>query len=388
MDAGPSTIGTSPARTSRLRSLAVIVTSDCNLRCAYCYEDAKRAGRIEWSTIRAALDVLRATGRPQVDIEFTGGEPLLHFPLIERAFQYFEERRGALRARYCVLTNGLLLDESKAAFLAERGFHLKLSFDGVAAAQDLRGAATFPRLDRLLSRLSESHRDLYAHRLIVAVTVPVASIRRLGDSIEYLLTKHVRSIEVNPATGQAGWDEVAGDDLARQFERIVAASLRHYDSTGRVPVLWLRKRGLNAFDRVPGEAVCGALSGETLAVDTDGQAYPCALFARSAQTFARPSIQQAVAAMQLGDIRDAGLPDRLAGLQSRARACAIFESKAAKHTASGRCSACRFLPQCFICPMATAHEPADWDDDRLPESLCAFNRTALACRERFPATLF
>ena len=47
-------------------------------------------------------------------------------------------------------TNGTLLGDDLLAFLADHDVRLDISFDGVLAAQEVRGAGSFPTLDRLL----------------------------------------------------------------------------------------------------------------------------------------------------------------------------------------------------------------------------------------------
>ena len=79
---------------------------------------------------------------------FIGGEPLLEFPLMRQAVEYIEDAPARhLRVHYEIVTNGTLLRDEQTAFLAEHDFDVQFSFDGVPAAQDLRGAGTFAVLD-------------------------------------------------------------------------------------------------------------------------------------------------------------------------------------------------------------------------------------------------
>ena len=60
-----------------LQLLTVILTARCNLRCRYCFRDAKRARSMTWDTLQAALDLVVRSRQPVVQVLFTGGEPLL-----------------------------------------------------------------------------------------------------------------------------------------------------------------------------------------------------------------------------------------------------------------------------------------------------------------------
>ena len=142
------------ARPAEITQLDVILTAGCNLRCSYCYQNDKKARRMKWDTLRASADLVLASQRPQVGLLFVGGEPLLEFPLIQRAVEYIEERRTASqRIQYQVITNGTLLVDDHLDFFADHGFEVQLSFDGVEPAQQLRGRGTFATLDALLDRL-------------------------------------------------------------------------------------------------------------------------------------------------------------------------------------------------------------------------------------------
>src|SRR5262245_54945662 len=130
-----------------VRSLEVVLTAACNMRCAYCYQNAKQARSMEWDTLKPALDlVLRSTSR-KLDVRFIGGEPLLELPLVERAVAYVKERASAdQRVKFSISTNGTLLDDDAIEFLAEEEFETQLSFDGTEEAQDIRGRGTFGKL--------------------------------------------------------------------------------------------------------------------------------------------------------------------------------------------------------------------------------------------------
>ena len=59
--------------------LSLIVTAQCNLRCSYCYQNAKNARKAEWNVVQAAIDMAFGEGSSQINMMFWGGEPLLEF---------------------------------------------------------------------------------------------------------------------------------------------------------------------------------------------------------------------------------------------------------------------------------------------------------------------
>ena len=367
-------------------SLSLVVSADCNLRCAYCYQDRKQPRQMSWPTMARALDLLTISSRPRADVTFLGGEPLLGYPLIVRAVRRLGRRLPARRRPdYVIATNGLLLTPRRLAFLERHGFDIQLSFDGVAPAQDLRDPGTFAVLDRLLDRLRLRHGRYFRRKVMVAVTATAPAIPHLDDSFEYFLAKGVRDIAIGPAMGHPRLTPAQSAELDRQFGRIFARSLRHYGETDRVPLRLFRKTAAAPKKSPESDLACVAAVGRDLAVDVNGEVYPCALLIRSCQRVARPALDRRLAAMSLGPVTDLeGLQRRRARLPYAAVAAGIFGPQSGKRSSSGRCAACRHASVCFICPIACAKNPDSADANRIPDFQCTFNQVALKYRRRFP----
>ena len=367
-------------------SLALVVSADCNLRCAYCYQDRKQPRHMPWASMARALDLLTRSNRRRADVTFLGGEPLLGYPLIVRAVRRLGRRFPAKRRPdYVIATNGLLLTPRRLAFLERHRFDIQLSFDGVAPAQDLRSPGSFAILDRLLDRLSLRHRAYFRRRVMVAVTVTAPAIPHLADSFDYLLAKGVRDIAIGPAMGHPRLSKTQTSELREQFSRIFTSSLRHYRETRRVPLRLFRKYATSQRKAPESEWACVAATGRDLVVDVDGEVSSCALLIRSCQTVARPALARRLAAMSLGPVTDLdGLQQRRAQLPDAARATRIFGPQSGKRSGLDRCAVCRCAAACFVCPIACAKNPDSADANRIPDFQCAFNRIALEYRRRFP----
>jgi sulfatase maturation enzyme AslB (radical SAM superfamily) len=371
-----------------IQALEVVLTADCNLRCAYCYQNAKRPRSLSWDTLRGALDLLLRSRRRKVEVLFLGGEPLLQFPLIRKAVAYVTATRPRNKAvRYTLITNGTLLGEEQARFLARHRFSAQLSFDGVPAAQDLRAPGTFEVLDRLLERLRLHQPALFHERLSVSLTLTSAAIPHLADSIDYLLAKGVPEISITPiVTHDPGWTNDGIEALDRQFARIFEACCWQHRRTGEIPLLLFRPVGDAKHGHGPEDVMCRAPTGETLAIDVDGQVHGCAVFVESYQKLASAFLRERVWAMRLGDFRAPDFAERLAQYPEATRATEIFHDKRAKHSSFGSCSECRFVDACSVCPASIGHIPGNTDPRRVPDFQCAFNRVALDYRERFDET--
>lgn len=129
-----------PNRTDPIELVGWEITRRCNLSCPHCYTAAGAADRAspELSTAECLSLIDQFAARGTTTIGWTGGEPLLREDLEELSAHAKEH--GIVSG---VTTNGLLLDERRAARLREAGVSsLQISLDGSTAARNavMRGA--------------------------------------------------------------------------------------------------------------------------------------------------------------------------------------------------------------------------------------------------------
>ena len=371
---------------AQINKVDVILTAGCNLRCSYCYQNDKKARRMDWDTLRAAVDLVLASERPEVSLLFVGGEPLLEFDQIRRAVGYAEAHRQAWkRIRYEIITNGVLVRDEHLDFLVDHDFEVQLSFDGVTPAQDLRGRGTFAVLDQLLRRIRVERPAFLAEHLTVAITLTVANLPHLAASVTYFLDNGVQDLAISPAvTDQREWAPASIDELEAQFAQVFEHSLRVFNRTGSVPLTVFRRQEGDSVHKPQGQSMCGVGRGETAAVDVDGQVHGCVMFAESYQVFPTVFLRSRFEAMQMGHLEDSRFADRMAAYPAAARAAEIFHDKQDKYSSYGKCADCRHMPRCAVCPVSIGNAPGNTDPRRVPDFLCAYNLVSLKYREMFP----
>jgi uncharacterized protein len=280
VDAGPEPV----------RALALTVSQTCNLACGYCYAGGGSFGgpdrRMDWDVARRAIDFL-VDGAPPgstVAIAFMGGEPMIARDLIRRAAPYARHRAAARATdvRFAMTTNGTLLTEADAAFLAEHRFAVTVSLDGDRATNDrLRpargGAGSFDRVAAgLAPLLARADRIALSARVTVTpenldLEATVATLGALGFA----------SVGVAPMIASpTGRGALRGDD----FVALLAAMMRCGDAwmaatlDGRHHPFANLATALGELHR--GEArrhSCGAAR-EYLAVDASGALSACHRF--------------------------------------------------------------------------------------------------------------
>jgi uncharacterized protein len=168
---GIELVSTAPGPPPAFHLLAKPTGAVCNLDCAYCFFLSKEM-LYPGSRFRMAEDLLEIYIRqlieaharvPEVTIAWQGGEPtLMGLDFFRRSVELAERYlRPGQRAQHTIQTNGTLLDEEWAAFLAEEGFLVGISIDGPRELHDAYrvtkgGRGSFDQVMRGLGQLREA----------------------------------------------------------------------------------------------------------------------------------------------------------------------------------------------------------------------------------------
>ena len=372
-------------------NLHLILTGQCNLACAYCYQNARPPrGRMSRATARAAVETVLAAGEPPHRVVLSGGEPFL---ARERVIDVIRlVRDGAARwgtVECVVLSNGTLVSNADLEVLAANGVELQLSFDGPEASQSRRMPGTFSLLDRLVARAFERQPSWAARQLTIQMTLPADTVSGLAESVRYHVERGVSVVSVEPlATHDPGWTAGTRRRLECQVQEIVAHSLAHYEHTGRVPVAFLREGtgGDRQSTADPSPFVCGAASGTNVAVDPAGRAWACPSVVPSLQRLP-PLAGEAASALHLGDVRIPDLVRRLRELPRRAGSAPLLRLGEDRRSSRGRCRDCGVASECRVCPVSTAFVPGNRDPHWIPDNQCDFQRVTAEARRGFQARI-
>lgn len=107
------------------------LTSDCNMRCQYCY--AAAGERYEYMSKMTALrvidEMIRINQGCQINVLFHGGEPLICYDVLKSVISHCEKNYRN-RIKFYIQTNCLLLDEEKIAYFIENNVKISISVDG------------------------------------------------------------------------------------------------------------------------------------------------------------------------------------------------------------------------------------------------------------------
>ena len=181
-----------------LEHLRLNVTENCNLRCSYCYErvsDVWNQKRImNWEVAKKAIDqflyYIKKNEKKKISVRFFGGEPMLNWDLVEKSMDYIKNQlTDDVRVSYIINTNGTLIDDTRAKFLAENNISISLSVDGVKDIHDKY--RVYPNGSGSFDIVSSNMNHLIANKcqFNLSVVCTEETLERLPDFLDYVSKK-------------------------------------------------------------------------------------------------------------------------------------------------------------------------------------------------------
>lgn len=273
------------------RSLDLEITSRCNLRCRYCYYFQNEAVDYRDLPTREWLEFFEELGRCAVmNVTLQGGEPFLRDDL-----ESLIRGIAANRMRFTILTNGTLIDDRIAAFIAGTGrcTTVQVSVDGSCAETHdaSRGPGAFARTVAGIKALQRNGAPVSCR-----VTVTRRNVDDLENTARFLLEELGLSAFGTNAAGYLGTCRTNARDMLLSVEERTRAMqtltrlAEKYEgriSASAGPLAEARHwRGMEEARRAraPADSNGGRLTGcnchaNSMAVRADGAMVPCVMLA-------------------------------------------------------------------------------------------------------------
>ncbi len=279
-----------PVKSGEVKALCLHVSHDCNLRCRYCFADegAYHAARevMSFGTAKAAIDfLLEKSGRRKVlEVDFFGGEPLMNFDVVKRTVYYAKEE-GAKRGKkflFTTTTNGLLLDEERAAFLNEEMENVVLSLDGRKEIHDavrktVNGKGSFDAVFEKIKKFVEIRGDKHYY---VRGTFTAKNLDFSKDVL-FLADSGFESISLEPVVTDIEDLKIGEEHLPaieREYEKLCDEYIRR-EAEGKGFLFFHFHVDLEGAPCLQKKvSACGA-GNEYFSVVPNGDIYPCHQFA-------------------------------------------------------------------------------------------------------------
>jgi uncharacterized protein len=270
------------------KSITFIVTEDCQLRCKYCYIVGKNSfKKLNFEIAKENIDYLMSHPEyfPERSViwDFIGGEPLLEIELIDRICDYIKVKTYEMdhkwfnNYRFSFTSNGILYDHLNVQKYIEKNIShisMTITLDGTKSKHDL---------NRIYKNGKGSYDDTIKNIPLwlkqfpgtsTKVTVSSEDLKYLKESILHLWKLGIKNIDANVVSENV-WKE--GDDLILEDQLVALA-----DEV--IAKEYYKDYNCSFFSESIGKPNtnnsnwCGA--GKMLAIDTQGQFYPCLRFAQ------------------------------------------------------------------------------------------------------------
>lgn len=265
-------------------------SSNCNLRCRYCFyfsEAEQRSvasyGMMTEETLEAIVGKGLQYAESFCSFAFQGGEPTIAgLPFFRRLIE-FEKKYNIhnVKISNAIQTNGMLIDENWAKFFHDNNFLVGLSLDGDSEAHNLhrvdaKGAGTF---NRIMKTVKLFERFQVEYNILTVVTSNTS--RRIGRIYDFFKKNNFRYLQFIPCLDPLGEKPGAQpyslkpDELERflklLFDRWYAdymhgdyVSIRYFDNLIQI-LLGQRPEACN----MNGICSCNCV------FEADGSMYPC-----------------------------------------------------------------------------------------------------------------
>ncbi len=276
----------------RAKHITFIVTKDCQLACKYCYLVGKNSNeRMPWKVAKRAIDhILDCEADMKEDSvvwDFIGGEPFLEIDLIDRICDYLKTEMFVRNHhwfnsyRFSFSTNGINYHTDKVQrFIQKNHEHLSIgiTIDGTERKHDLNrvykgdGRGSYADVVRNI--------PLWLKQFPSAgtkVTISSDDIPYIKESVMHLYSLGIHEVNIN-CVFEDVWRK--GDDLRfeEQLMQLADAIIDGGYYEDYACSFFSERLGKPLDCVTQNQNWCGA--GRMLAVDAEGNFYPCTRFAQ------------------------------------------------------------------------------------------------------------
>lgn len=274
------------------KNITLIVTKDCQLACKYCYLVGKNdKERMSWEVAKKAIDYILSHENDfkekSVVWDFIGGEPFLEIDLIDKICDYLKLEMYRLghhwfnSYRFSFSTNGINYDSPKVqSFISKNAQHLSIgiTIDGTQRKHNLNRIWKGEVPERGSYKDVVKNIPLWLSQFpggATKVTISTDDIPYIKESVLHLYSLGIKEVNINVVFEDI-WKP--GDDIRFEDQLIELAD-------AIIDGEYYAEYACSFFTEFIGKPMepednnnwCGA--GKMLAIDAQGNFYPCTRFA-------------------------------------------------------------------------------------------------------------
>lgn len=285
------------------KNITFIVTKDCQLACKYCYLVGKNdKERMSWDVAKKAIDYILSHENDfkekSVVWDFIGGEPFLEIDLIDKICDYLKLEMYRLghhwfdSYRFSFSTNGINYDTQKVQnFITKNAQHLSIgiTIDGTQRKHDLNRIWKGEIPERGSYKDVVRNIPLWLSQFqggATKVTISTDDIPFIKESVLHLYSLGIKEVNINVVFEDV-WK--AGDDILFEEQLIeLADAIIDGDYYTDYACSFFADFIGKPMDLEDNNNWCGA--GKMLAIDAQGNFYPCTRFAAYSLRSKKPII--------------------------------------------------------------------------------------------------
>lgn len=274
------------------KSITFIVTKDCQLACKYCYLVGKNTKeRMPWEVAKRAIDYIldreSEFSEESVIWDFIGGEPFLEIDLINRICDYIKielfkrNHHWFNYYRFSFSTNGINYHEGKVQnFIQKNLDHLSIgiTIDGTELKHDLNrvykgnGKGSYMDVVRNIPLWLSQFPNAGTK-----VTISSADIPYIKESVLHLYNLGIHEVNIN-CVFEDVWQDKDDWLFEEQLIQLADAIIENEYYKEYACSFFNEHMGKPMDFKLQNQNWCGA--GMMLAVDAEGNFYPCTRFAQ------------------------------------------------------------------------------------------------------------
>lgn len=195
--------------TSRIKSMTLALTEQCNLRCKYCgympkyINDNYQLKEMSREVAFKAIDILMKNSYESelCHLGFYGGEPLLRMDFIKECIAYISDKYPFRKPTYNITTNAVLLDDKVADFLIENDIKIIISFDGPKKYHnkyrvDYNGNSSYEKVYRNIQALYRKNPKFFRESVTYNVVMFNGASNELFEFIDNLWKFDINMIDL------------------------------------------------------------------------------------------------------------------------------------------------------------------------------------------------
>jgi len=138
------------------KQIDIILDNKCNLTCINCIQP-KINSKIKFNYAKVILDIIKISNNKEIDLNFTGNEPLISYKEIEKIINIISFKNKS-NIRTNLYTNLTILNNDIIKMISKYSINIHLSLDGLEKANDsIRGEGIFKIIVKNINILNNNN---------------------------------------------------------------------------------------------------------------------------------------------------------------------------------------------------------------------------------------